>query len=76
MKFGENHAAIEAANFFGAVTVDVVELSGDNNAQDEHTFLSFNSVDTPGPFRIPIEERESVGDFFYSDVTFDFRFRA
>ena len=70
LKFGESHAAIEAANFFGGVMGDMVALSGDN------VNLSFNSVDTQGPFRTPIEDRNSVGDFYYGRIMFDFKFNV
>lgn len=70
-KFDLDAATIDAANFFGTVADEIVDLSGADNSQSDESHLPITQhrlaqFGDSGP-----EESNSIGDFFFSVYLFD-----
>lgn len=58
-------ATIDAANFFGSVTDELMELSGKDNPQSEFSHLPITNATLAVFGDSSDEEQNSIGDFFY-----------
>lgn len=65
-KFDLDSASLDAANFFGTVIDEIVELSGQDNSQDDISHLPITSVNLALFADSGDEEKNSIGDFFFA----------
>lgn len=65
-RFDLDAATIDAANFFGTVMDEVVELSAKDNPHADVSHLPVTNVNLAVFSDSGDEEQESVGDFFYA----------
>ena len=65
-QFDLDAATIDAANFFGSVIDEVVEISGKDNPQSDISHLPISSVNLALFSDSGDEDTDSIGDFFYA----------
>jgi len=64
-QFDLDAATIDAANFFGTVIDEIVELSGKDNPREDVSHLPITSVSLALFADSGDEEQNSIGDFFF-----------
>lgn len=70
-RFDVDLATIDAANFFGTVADEVVDISADDNPRGEFSHLPVTRHRLTNFGDSGDEEKETLGDFFYAVYLFD-----